>query len=64
LRVLATVATGGYPEGLALHPDGHAFYAVNWMDDTLTEHDAATGERRRTIAGGRNNRGFGRFIAP
>lgn len=64
LRTVATVETGGYPEGVALTADGRGLWVVNWMDNTLSEHDPVSGRLLRAIAGGKNNRGFGRFVAP
>ena len=37
-------------------------YVVNWMDDTVSQHDARSGRLLRRFAGGANNRGMGNFI--
>ena len=60
LKVVQTIAAGGYPEGIAVH--GERAYVVNWMDDSVSVIDMAGYRIRATIATGRNSRGFGSFI--
>jgi YVTN family beta-propeller protein len=60
LKVLHTIAAGGYPEGIAVY--GERAYVVNWMDDNVSVIDMASYRTHATITTGKNSRGFGSFI--
>ena len=51
-RVVARVAVGHKPKGLALSPDGNTLYVSNEWSDTVTEIDAATFAVKRTLKTG------------
>ncbi|OYU93501.1 MAG: hypothetical protein CFE45_20795 [Burkholderiales bacterium PBB5] len=60
LQLRQTLEGFGYPEGIAAQ--GNRVYVVNWMDETLSVLDAASGRALAQIPTGRNPRGFGAFI--
>jgi YVTN family beta-propeller protein len=47
--VTATIAVGGYPFGVAVHPDGATIYVTNTEDATVSVIDAATNKVTATI---------------
>jgi YVTN family beta-propeller protein len=62
LTLRHTLTGFGYPEGIAAFAD--RVCVVNWMDDSVSLLDAASGRRLAEVPVGRNPRGFGAFIAP
>lgn len=60
LTLMRTLTGFAYPEGVAAH--GDRIYVVNWMNDNVSVLDARSGLTLRSIATGKNSRGFGAFI--
>lgn len=60
LTLMRTLTGFSYPEGVAAH--GDQIYVVNWMNDNVSVLDARSGLTLRSIATGKNSRGFGAFI--
>lgn len=63
LKVLATLETGEYPEGIAVTSDGRSILAANWFDNTQSHIDAETLEVTASITVGDGPLAFGMFIA-
>src|ERR1700754_3796257 len=55
--VIATVAVGASPFGVAVAPDGSRVYVANWLGNTVSVIDTATNAVIATVAVGNNPRG-------
>lgn len=58
----APIKVGENPEGMEASKDFSRLYVANWMDDTLSIIDAASGAATRTVKVGDSPRAFGTFV--
>lgn len=62
--VIATVAVGSFPYGVAVHPDGSRVYVVNAGSNTVSVINTATNTVVGTVQVGTAPAAFGQFIGP
>jgi YVTN family beta-propeller protein len=62
--VIATVAVGVAPQGVAVHPDGSRVYVANSSSNTISVIDTATNTVVGTVPVGMQPYAFGQFIGP
>ncbi len=62
-KVLDTIDTGEYPEGIDVSHNGERIYVANWFSNALWVFDAKTNDLIAEIETGDGPRAFGKFVA-
>lgn len=61
-EVTATIAVGGFPEGIDYDARHHRLYVASWFENLVTIIDAKTHKVMKNVDTGQQSRAYGRFI--